>query len=59
MEFHVVLGPSTDQNNFSAKSALRFLFAWEGVLRAGIVQDPAEYRWSSYGEAMGATSYGW
>ena len=23
-------------------------------VRAGIVQDPAEYRWSSYGEAMGA-----
>jgi REP element-mobilizing transposase RayT len=24
-------------------------------VRAGMVQDPAEYRWSSYGEAMGAT----
>jgi putative transposase len=24
-------------------------------VRAGIAQDPAEYRWSSYGEAMGAT----
>jgi putative transposase len=24
-------------------------------VRAGIVEDPAEYRWSSYGEAMGAT----
>jgi REP element-mobilizing transposase RayT len=24
-------------------------------VRAGIVKDPAEYRWSSYGEAMGAT----
>ncbi len=24
-------------------------------VRAGIVADPAEYRWSSYGEAMGAT----
>jgi REP element-mobilizing transposase RayT len=24
-------------------------------VRAGIVPDPAEYRWSSYGEAMGAT----
>jgi hypothetical protein len=24
-------------------------------VRAGMVKDPAEYRWSSYGEAMGAT----
>ena len=24
-------------------------------VRAGMVRDPAEYRWSSYGEAMGAT----
>jgi REP element-mobilizing transposase RayT len=24
-------------------------------VRAGMVEDPAEYRWSSYGEAMGAT----
>jgi hypothetical protein len=24
-------------------------------VRAGVVKDPAEYRWSSYGEAMGAT----
>ncbi|MGL4400219.1 MAG: hypothetical protein ACRCXD_10150, partial [Luteolibacter sp.] len=24
-------------------------------VRAGIVSDPADYRWSSYGEAMGAT----
>jgi putative transposase len=24
-------------------------------VRAGLAQDPAEYRWSSYGEAMGAT----
>ncbi|MEX1115120.1 MAG: hypothetical protein WEB53_07715, partial [Akkermansiaceae bacterium] len=24
-------------------------------VRAGMVTDPAEYRWSSYGEAMGAT----
>ena len=24
-------------------------------VRAGIAQDPADYRWSSYGEAMGAT----
>jgi putative transposase len=27
-------------------------------VRAGMVADPAEYRWSSYGEAMGATSKG-
>ena len=26
-------------------------------VRAGIAQDPAEYRWSSYGEAMGATGH--
>jgi hypothetical protein len=26
-------------------------------VRAGIAGDPAEYRWSSYGEAMGATGY--
>ena len=27
-------------------------------VRAGMVVDPAEYRWSSYGEAMGATGKG-
>jgi putative transposase len=27
-------------------------------VRAGMVADPAEYRWSSYGEAMGATGKG-
>jgi putative transposase len=27
-------------------------------VRAGMVEDPAEYRWSSYGEAMGATGKG-
>jgi putative transposase len=27
-------------------------------VRAGMVSDPAEYRWSSYGEAMGATGKG-
>ena len=27
-------------------------------VRAGMVADPAEYRWSSYGEAMGATGTG-
>jgi REP element-mobilizing transposase RayT len=27
-------------------------------VRAGMVSDPAEYRWSSYGEVMGATSKG-
>jgi hypothetical protein len=27
-------------------------------LRAGMVEDPAEYRWSSYGEAVGAGSKG-
>jgi len=27
-------------------------------VRAGMVRDPAEYRWSSYGEAMGATGKG-
>jgi REP element-mobilizing transposase RayT len=26
-------------------------------VRAGMVEDPAEYRWSSYGEAMGATGH--
>ena len=27
-------------------------------VRAGMVRDPADYRWSSYGEAMGATGKG-
>ena len=27
-------------------------------VRAGMVEDPAEYRWSSYGEAMGGGAEG-
>jgi hypothetical protein len=29
------------------------------VVAQGMAVDPAEYRWSSYGEAMGATGKGW
>jgi REP element-mobilizing transposase RayT len=41
------------EDGFAAKTIAAYIDL--NPVRAGMVEDPAEYRWSSYGEAMGAT----
>jgi putative transposase len=41
------------EDGFASKTIAAYIDL--NPVRAGMVEDPAEYRWSSYGEAMGAT----
>jgi REP element-mobilizing transposase RayT len=41
------------EDGFASKTIAAYIDL--NPVRAGMVDDPAEYRWSSYGEAMGAT----
>ena len=44
------------EDGFAAKTMAAYIDL--NPVRAGIVQDPAEYRWSSYGEAIGGGAKG-